>query len=96
MTLSRQDVEKVSLLARLEFSDAELETMTPQLQAIVGYFEQLSQIKTDHVKPMAHPLDTANVFRQDVVRPSTGRAAMLANAPHADGECYLVPPVLGE
>ena len=45
---------------------------------------------------MAHALDVANVFRDDVVRPSLDREAALANAPHRDDECYLVPAVLGE
>ena len=95
MSLTRQDVEKVSLLARLKLSPQELETMTTQLGQIVGYVEQLSQLNTDDVEPMAHALDVSNVFRDDVVRPSLDRSDALANAPHADGECYRVPAVLG-
>jgi aspartyl-tRNA(Asn)/glutamyl-tRNA(Gln) amidotransferase subunit C len=96
MSLSRAQVEKVSLLARLELTEAELATMTTQLGQIVGYVELLSELETEDVEPMAHALEIANVFRDDEVRPSTSRAEMLANAPHADGEFYLVPAVLGE
>ncbi|HEX3727681.1 MAG TPA: Asp-tRNA(Asn)/Glu-tRNA(Gln) amidotransferase subunit GatC, partial [Pirellulales bacterium] len=53
MSLNRQDVEKVSLLARLELNAAELELMTTQMAQIVGYVESLSQLDTDDVQPMA-------------------------------------------
>lgn len=96
MSLSRDEVLKISLLARLELSEAELEKMTAQLVQIVGYVDQLSELDTEGVEPMAHALDVANVFAEDQVRPSLDRTAALANAPHSDGECYLVPAVLGE
>ncbi len=96
MSLSREAVNKVALLARLDLTDAELATMTTQLQAIVGYVDSLNELNTDAVAPLSHPVDVNNVFREDVLQPSTDREAMLANAPKRDGECYLVPAVLGE
>lgn len=96
MSLSRDQVEKVALLGRLRLTPAELEKMTAQLAPIVSYVELLSELNTDEVEPMAHAVETFNVFRPDEVRPSVERAQMLANAPHADGEFYLVPAVLGE
>jgi aspartyl-tRNA(Asn)/glutamyl-tRNA(Gln) amidotransferase subunit C len=96
MALSRQDVEKVALLGRLRLSPQELETMTAQLGAIVEYVQQLSELNTDDVEPMAHAVELTNVFRPDEIQPSLDRPAALANAPHHDGECYLVPAVLGE
>jgi len=96
MSLTRAEVEKVSLLARLRLSPQELDTMTTQLGAIVGYVEQLAELNTDGVEPMAHALEVSNVFAADEPRPSLPRAAALANAPHHDNEFYLVPAVLGE
>ena len=96
MSLTRQDVEKVSLLARLKLSEGELDRLTSELGQIVGYIEQLGELNTDDVEPMAHAVETTNVFRADEVRPSIDRAAALANAPRHDDECYLVPAVLGE
>ena len=96
MALTRADVEKVSLLGRLLLSEAELDTMTTQLGRVVGYVEQLSEVKTDDVRPMAHALDMHNVFREDELRASLPRDAALANAPKRDSECYRVPAVLGE
>ena len=94
MALSRQEVEKVALLGRLKLSEAELEKFTTQLNQIVGYVEQLQQLDTEDVEPMAHPLPINNVFRADEVKPSIGTDAALANAPKRDPEFYLVPPVL--
>ena len=96
MSLARQDVEKVSLLARLQLSPQELDTLTAQLGAIVGYVEQLAELNTDGVEPMAHALDMSNVFRADNVAPSLSSKQALASAPHHDAEFYLVPAVLGE
>ena len=96
MSLSRADVEKVSLLGRLLLSEAELETMTTQLSRVVGYVEQLREVPTDEVQPMAHALDMHNVFRDDHLSASLPREAALANAPKRDTECYRVPAVLGE
>ncbi len=96
MAITRAEVEKVSLLARLSLSDEELDRMTSQMGDILGYVDLLSELDTEQVEPMAHALDVANVFRDDAVQPSLDREAALGNAPHRDGECYLVPAVLGE
>jgi aspartyl-tRNA(Asn)/glutamyl-tRNA(Gln) amidotransferase subunit C len=96
MAISREEVQKVSLLARLQLSEAELDTMTSQLGDILGYVELLGELDTENVEPMAHALDVANVFRDDQTKPSLDRDRALANAPNHDGECYRVPAVLGE
>jgi aspartyl-tRNA(Asn)/glutamyl-tRNA(Gln) amidotransferase subunit C len=100
MALTRQDVEKVSLLGRLLMTPDELDRMTTQLGGIVAYIEQLgeldAEIQTKQVQPMAHAVEMTNVFRVDEVQPSLDRAQALANAPQQDGQCYLVPAVLGE
>lgn len=96
MSLTRQEVEKVSLLARLRLTSEELDRMTVQMGQIVAYVESLSELDTESVEPMAHALDVANVFAADELRPSLSREESLANAPHHDREFYLVPAVLGE
>ena len=96
MKLTREQVEKVALLARLELDDAELATMTAQLAQIVEFVEQLSELATDQVEPMAHAVELFNVFAADTLQPSLERDRALANAPHHDGECYRVPAVLGD
>jgi aspartyl-tRNA(Asn)/glutamyl-tRNA(Gln) amidotransferase subunit C len=96
MSLTREDVEKISLLARLQLTPDELARMTEQLGQIVAYVESLAELDTEAVEPMAHALDVDNVFADDVLEPSLDRAEALRNAPHHDREFYLVPAVLGE
>jgi aspartyl-tRNA(Asn)/glutamyl-tRNA(Gln) amidotransferase subunit C len=78
----------------LELTDAELETMTPQLSAIVDYVNQLQQVNTEGVEPMAHALEIHNVFRADEPAPSLPVDEALANAPQRQGDFYAVPAVL--
>jgi aspartyl-tRNA(Asn)/glutamyl-tRNA(Gln) amidotransferase subunit C len=94
MSLTRAEVEKIALLSRLLLSDDELQRMTVQLGDILGYMDLLGEVDTTGVEPMAHARDLTNVFRDDAVRPSLDREQALANAPHRDAECYLVPAVL--
>ncbi len=96
MDLSRKDVEKVALLGRLQLSADELTVMTDQLQRIIGYIEQLSELNTDGVEPLAHAVELHDVFRDDLPGEHLPRPAALANAPKRDDECYRVPAVLGE
>ena len=100
MPLTRQEVEKVSLLGRLLLTPEELDRMTSQLGGIVAYVEQLAELDGElaarQVQPMAHAVEMTNVFRPDEVQPSLDRAEALANAPQHDDQCYLVPAVLGE
>jgi aspartyl-tRNA(Asn)/glutamyl-tRNA(Gln) amidotransferase subunit C len=96
MSLTRQDVEKVALLARLRLSADELDALTEQLSKVVGYVEQLGELDTEGVAPMAHAVEVTNVFRDDAVQPSLPRDQALASAPHHDGACFLVPAVLGD
>ena len=96
MSLSRQEVAKVGLLSRLALSQAELDSLTGELSKIVGFVSQLEEIDTADVAPLAHPLDSQNVFRDDVVKPSLSTPQALQSAPRHDGECFLVPAVLGD
>jgi len=96
MAISREEVEKVSLLARLRLSEPELDTLTGQLGQILQYMDLLEEADTTGGEPMAHPLEATDVFRLDEVRASLDREQALANAPHRDAECYRVPAVLGD
>jgi aspartyl-tRNA(Asn)/glutamyl-tRNA(Gln) amidotransferase subunit C len=96
MSLSRQDVAKVGLLSRLALSGAEIDALTGELSKIVGFVSQLAEVDTAAVEPLAHPLDAANVFRADEPTASLPRDKALESAPRHDGECFLVPAVLGD
>jgi aspartyl-tRNA(Asn)/glutamyl-tRNA(Gln) amidotransferase subunit C len=99
MALTPEEARWVAHLARLELSEAELATMTRQLGAIVEYVDQLRQLDTEGVEPLAHALEVHNVFRDDEPVPSLSVTEALANAPDrlqdAKGDqFYGVPAVL--
>lgn len=94
MAFSDDDIRKLAHLARLELTDQEVQTLGPQLERILGFVEQLAELNTDDVEPMTTALDVNNRWVADVVEPGLDRQAALANAPLADEECFLVPPVL--
>lgn len=96
MSISREEVQKVSLLSRLLLSDEALDRMTSQLSQILEYMDLLAEVDTEGVEPMAHAVEVSDVLRDDQVRSGLDRDDALANAPRRDDECYLVPAVLGE
>ena len=94
MELTIERIRWVAHLARLELSDAELDTMTRQLTAVIDYVNQLQKVDTEGVEPLAHPLVISNVFREDEPVPSLPLDSALANAPDRRGDFYGVPSVL--
>ncbi len=85
MSLTREDVEKISLLARLQLTPDELARMTEQLGQIVAYVESLAELDTEAVEPMAHALDVDNVFADDVLEAESrsGRGVAQRAAPRS-------------
>ena len=96
MNLTRAEVEKVALLSRLLLADDELDTMTTQLGQVLNYVRQLESIDTNDVEPLSHSIDLLNVLVDDQHQEGLRREAALAAAPKRDGECFLVPAVLGD
>ena len=94
MAIDRAEVIKVAHLGRLDLSEAELDAMTRQLSNILDYIEQLQQVDTANVEPLAHPLPIQNIFRDDEPAPSLPVDEALANAPKRQGDFYSVPAVL--
>lgn len=88
------EVRKVARLGRLDLSDDDLAEMARQLTAILGYVDQLKELNTDNVEPLAHPLPVQNVFRADELRPSLPVNEALGNAPSRAGDFFAVPAIL--
>lgn len=93
MSLAAEEVRWVAHLARLRLTDAEVDAMARQLSAILDYIQQLQPVNTDGVEPLAHPLDLANVFREDEPAPSFSLEQALANAPDRRDPFFGVPAV---
>ena len=95
MPLAVADIQKLAQLARLELTEAEAEQLLPRFAEIVSFVDQLQQLPTEGVEPTTTALEVVNRLADDEPRPGLSRDQALAAAPASDGECFLVPPVLG-
>ncbi len=95
-TWTRDDVERVARLARLELTEPEIARFTRQLADILAYAELVRQVDTTDVPPTSHPLGSTAAGRDDVPAASIDRSALLAQAPDAsiDAGLFKVPKVL--
>lgn len=96
MAVTVAEVEHIAKLAKLEFSDAEKETFTHQLNSILSYVEQLNTLDTSNVEPLSHVIELQNVLREDVVQPGLTREEALMSAPARSEEFFRVPKVIGD
>ncbi|UCE32548.1 MAG: Asp-tRNA(Asn)/Glu-tRNA(Gln) amidotransferase subunit GatC [Burkholderiales bacterium] len=94
MSLTHDDVMRVSELARLELDAGELEHTLAQLNEVFGLIEQLQAVATDGVEPMTHVQDLALRLRQDQVTAVDRREDYQAVAPAVEAGLYLVPKVI--
>jgi aspartyl-tRNA(Asn)/glutamyl-tRNA(Gln) amidotransferase subunit C len=92
--ITREEVEHVARLARLELAEEEMERMTAQLDSILGYVEKLNGLDTAQVEPTTTVIPMVSVMREDVVRPSLTQDEALANAPDREDVCFRVPRII--
>ncbi|AFZ34252.1 aspartyl/glutamyl-tRNA(Asn/Gln) amidotransferase subunit C [Stanieria cyanosphaera PCC 7437] len=92
--IDREQVRKVAHLARLEISSAEEEQFTTQLNSILDYFEQLSELDTENVAPTTRAIELSNITRPDQLKPFTDKDALLKAAPEQEGDYFRVPQIL--
>jgi aspartyl-tRNA(Asn)/glutamyl-tRNA(Gln) amidotransferase subunit C len=94
MPLSREEVDHVALLARLDLTDEEREQFTTQLNSILEHFQALTQLDTSGIEPTSHVIPLSNVMRDDQVRPSLSPEDVMANAPDRAAETFRVPRIV--
>ena len=93
--ISRETVQKVARLARLELNDAEVERMTQQLAGMLEHFRDVDALDLSNVEPLTQPIPLSNVLRDDIVAPSLDRDEVLGSAPAAQDGRFRVPPIVG-
>lgn len=92
--ISIEEVKHVAHLARLAITEDEAVNFQKQLDAIITFSEQLSELDTENVEPTSHVLDIKNVLREDVSKEGLPQELVLKNAPdHQDGQ-IKVPPII--
>ena len=94
MSVSPEQVRHIAKLARIAMSDDELDRLLPELNNILGWVEQLGEVDTDGVEPLATVIDQKLRLRDDVVNDGNISDAILANAPEAQHGFFAVPKVI--
>jgi aspartyl-tRNA(Asn)/glutamyl-tRNA(Gln) amidotransferase subunit C len=96
MALTREQVAHVARLARLSFTDEELDRFATQLSDILAYAEQVTALATEDVPPTSHALPLKNVFRPDEVGPCLPQEKALSTAPEVEQGRFRVPRIMEE
>ena len=94
MKISKDEVEKIAHLARLELDEPKKEKMAEQLSHILQYIDKLKDVDVDGVKLSSGAAFMNNVLREDKSKISPGPSVTLANAPERDEDFYIVPRVV--
>jgi len=94
MELAHDTVRSIAELAKLELTDAEVQTYAQQLSAILQYFEQLQKLDTAHIPPTASVLPLQSVMREDIAGEPLSPEEVVANAPDAEDNQFRVSAVL--
>jgi len=94
-SISREVVVKVSRLARLNLTPAEIERMTSQLAGMLEHFRDIDALELSTVEPMTQPYPLQNVLREDVEAPSLDHDEVLSQAPSTESGRFRVPPIIG-
>ena len=94
MKITREEVQHVAILARLELDEQEQDKLATELDSILGHMERLSEIDTTEVEPLAHVIDVVNAFRDDRVVNQPRTDELLANAPARDDDFISVPKII--
>lgn len=94
MSLSREEVEHIAELARLELTEEEAALYRDQLSDILDYAARLQKVDTSQISPTSTVLSNRSPLRPDNVLPGLSTEEALRNAPQAEQNQFRVPPVL--
>ena len=94
MSLEPDSIPDIAHLARLHLSGDDVRRYTRELSAILAFIEQMNEVDTAGVIPMAHPLDMTQPLRADAVTESDRRDEFQAGAPAVRDGLYIVPRVV--
>ena len=94
MKLSREEVQRVAVLARLRLTPEEQSSLTDELDRILGYIDKLNQLDTADVDLFSHAANITNTLREDRMTNRPNADALLANAPDRDGTFFKVPKII--
>lgn len=94
MELNKETTLKIAQLAKLSFSEKELEEIQQDLSQMIGFVEKLNEIDTTGVQPLTHISGSANRLREDEIKGSISTEEAFKNAPLQKENYFTVPKVI--
>jgi len=94
MAFNNTDVEKIAHLARLQIDQSDVMEVTERISNILAMIDQMKDVDTEQVEPMAHPFDAVQRLRADEVTETDQRDRLQQIAPATSDGLYLVPKVI--
>lgn len=91
MKVAKETIDHVADLVKLSLTEEDKEQLTKDLNFIVSYMDTMNEVDTDEATAMTHVLPTKNLFRQDILKPSSDREQILSNAPSQKDGSFQVP-----
>lgn len=96
MSLTSDEIKKIAHLARLTLTQADIDLYASQLTRILDFVEQMNQLDTSEIEPLAHPLELSQRLRPDSITEIIEREKYQKLAPLVEAGLYLVPKVIDE
>ena len=94
MSVTKNEVEHIAKLAKLEIREEEITEFTSQFNKVLEYVDKLNELNTDNIEPLLHPVEGENVFREDALKSSIATEDALRNSASKTDKCFKVPKVI--
>jgi aspartyl-tRNA(Asn)/glutamyl-tRNA(Gln) amidotransferase subunit C len=94
MEITSEMIDRLSHLARLQFSEEEKKELKVDLERMIEFVEKLKEVDTSGVEPLLHITDAVNILREDEIKQTITKQEALLNAPLTDGNFFKVPKVI--
>lgn len=94
MKITKEQIQHIAVLSRLNLSEEEKDLFGSQLSSILDYMDQLNELDTTETEPTSHVLSLNNVMRDDILTSSLPREEALKNAPSHSENFYRVPKII--
>ncbi len=94
MKVTKQVIDHVAALARLELTEDEALRLMNDMEQIIRYVDHLNELDTEGITPREHVMNINNVLRDDIVMPSMTKDDVLMNAPSSGNGCFKVPRIV--
>jgi aspartyl-tRNA(Asn)/glutamyl-tRNA(Gln) amidotransferase subunit C len=94
MALTKEEVQRVAMLARIALDDEQIESLQAELNFVFEHIDAISSLDLASVEPTIHSIPLVNSMREDVVCPSLPVEVALKNAPERQSDAFLVPRIV--